>query len=191
MNKTLQDQLLIRGIAQSETAAFTRLRKLCFRPAVSHVMQNSGNRQDGEDVYADAEMVLYTKSTTGLVLRASVGTYMHCVCKRIWLMELRRRKRRQQLLSQMTPTMQTIYWDLEGIPEDMQMEQLLTWVHQAVDELNPTKKTLILLSAYSNMSGEEMAQETGLKDRMVVKVKLSQARKEVKGKLLQQLLSLN
>jgi RNA polymerase sigma factor (sigma-70 family) len=174
-----------------ETAAFNRLRSLCFRPTVSHVIQNSGNRQDGEDVYADAEMVIYTKATAGLVLRASVSTYMHCVCKRIWLMELRRRKRRQQELSRMLPDMQTVSWDLEGISEEIQTEQLLRWVHQAVDELNPTKKTLILLSAYSNMSGEEMAQETGLKDRMVVKVKLSQARKEVKDKLLQQVLSLN
>ena len=191
MSKHVQDQLLISRLAQSETAAFARLRKLCFRPAVCHVMQNSGNRQDGEDVYADAEMTMYQKATAGLVLIAPVSTYMHCVCKRIWLMELRRRKRRQQMISQSFPDYPTASWELEEAAEKYQTEQLLAWVHQAIAELNPTKKALILLSAYTSISGEEMAHETGLKDRMVVKVKLSQARKEVKDKILQHMLTLN
>ncbi|QHT68915.1 sigma-70 family RNA polymerase sigma factor [Rhodocytophaga rosea] len=191
MSKHLHDQLLISRLAQSETAAFARLRRLCFRPAVSHVMHNSGNRQDGEDVYADAEIVMYQKAVEGLVLSASVSTYMHCVCRQIWLMELRRRKRRKQTLSAIIPDFQSGAWDIDPEAEQRRKEQLVMRIHQAITELNPTKKVLILLSAYTSISGEEMAHETGLKDRMVVKVKLSQARKEVKDKILQHMLTLN
>jgi RNA polymerase sigma factor (sigma-70 family) len=64
-------------------------------PAIQkYIIQNSGTKNDAEDVFQDALVVLYRKANDiNFTLTVSLKTYMEAIAKNLWMQELRRQKK--------------------------------------------------------------------------------------------------
>ncbi len=67
--------------------------RICFPQARHHILSNSGNEYDAEDVFQDALLVVYYKvRNNSLTLNSSFNTYLLGIVKFLWLKELQRKK---------------------------------------------------------------------------------------------------
>jgi DNA-directed RNA polymerase specialized sigma24 family protein len=56
------------------------------------VMSNSGTEQEAKDIYQEALVVFWQKSTSKkLVLTSKISTYIYSICQNLWRKELDRK----------------------------------------------------------------------------------------------------
>lgn len=56
------------------------------------IIANNGTREDAEDIFQDALVILYKKANSGgFELTSSLKTYLQAIVKNLWLAELRRK----------------------------------------------------------------------------------------------------
>lgn len=90
------DELLVARLqVKAEKAIFETYTQ--FYPSVEkHVLMNSGNAQDAEDLFQDTVMVLLNYvSKDGFVLTSTLKTLVFAIARRLWLKQLHSRSREQ------------------------------------------------------------------------------------------------
>src|SRR6185436_11226786 len=86
----ISDNSLLSQLIKEDNAAFERLHKDCFPIVAKYVKQNSGSRQDAEDIFQEAIIVLLNNIRhPGFQLTASLKTYLFSISKNLWLKKLR------------------------------------------------------------------------------------------------------
>jgi len=59
------------------------------------VLKNSGNREDAQDLYQEALIILIKKvQTTDFVLSSSLNTYLYSICRFLWSERLKKKNKR-------------------------------------------------------------------------------------------------
>lgn len=92
MNKT--DQKIAEGIKTGNTEIIKAFYKRNFIHIKRHVLLNSGNEADAEDVFQDALVSIYQKLCIDiLIINTSIHSYFYGVCKNLWKNRLRRKKK--------------------------------------------------------------------------------------------------
>jgi RNA polymerase sigma factor (sigma-70 family) len=92
--KKLSDNEIIQGIFEHNQNVLITVYHENYRTIRQLVKTNSGDDDDANDVFQDAIMVMYQKiRSNNLNLTVSFGTYFYSVAQRIWLNELKRKKR--------------------------------------------------------------------------------------------------
>jgi RNA polymerase sigma factor (sigma-70 family) len=87
-----KDQLLLKGLAGNDKAAIETIYRENYTMIQSFVLNNSGSVDEARDIFQEAMVVLYEKSTdNSFTLSSKIKTYLYSVCRRLWL------KRLQQL----------------------------------------------------------------------------------------------
>lgn len=89
----MTDELIIQEIkAEKYSAAIKALYR--YYPVVRQmVLKNNGNRQDAEDIYQEALIILFRKlKEEKFVLTSNLSTFLYSICRYQWLNELRKRK---------------------------------------------------------------------------------------------------
>jgi RNA polymerase sigma factor (sigma-70 family) len=85
----LNEQLLLKGLANNESKAAETIYKENFNMVQAYVLNNNGSYDDAKDVFQEAMIVLYKKSQDkSFVLTSKINTYVNSVCRRIWLKKL-------------------------------------------------------------------------------------------------------
>ena len=85
---------LLSRLKKEENAAFERLHKDCFPAVARYIKQNSGSRQDAEDIFQEAIIVLlYKIRQPEFLLTASLKTFLFSISKNLWLKKLRDNQR--------------------------------------------------------------------------------------------------
>jgi len=88
------DKELIEGLRQRKPCCIDYLYQEYFPVLRHHLIQNSGNRQDVEDLFQDTVIVLYKRSLVHpFNLGCSLKTYFMAVSKNLWLQRLERKYR--------------------------------------------------------------------------------------------------
>jgi RNA polymerase sigma factor (sigma-70 family) len=65
-----------------------------FPSIKQYILKNSGTKNDAEDVFQDALVVVYKKANDiNFVLTVSLKTYIEAIAKNLWMQELRRQKK--------------------------------------------------------------------------------------------------
>lgn len=95
MGKTqILDQEYLQGIRNSDPAILNTIYREFF-PRIAHsIRQNSGGDDDAKDVFQDALVVLFKKSSDPeFTLKSSFFTYLYAVARNLWLKRLRKKDR--------------------------------------------------------------------------------------------------
>ncbi len=88
----LNEQLLLKGLANNESKAVETIYKDNFNMVQAFIINNNGSYDDARDIFQEAMIALYEKAQSeSFVLTCKINTYVYSVCRRLWL------KRLQQL----------------------------------------------------------------------------------------------
>ncbi|MFP5042779.1 RNA polymerase sigma factor [Parasediminibacterium sp. JCM 36343] len=92
MKAEINEQALLKGLANNDTKAIEAIYKSNFNMIQSFVTNNNGTYDDARDIFQEAMIALYEKAQGGsFVLTSKLNTYVYSICRRLWL------KRLQQL----------------------------------------------------------------------------------------------
>jgi RNA polymerase sigma factor (sigma-70 family) len=88
----LNEQALLKGLANDDTKAIEIIYKDNFNMVQTFIINNNGNYDDARDIFQEAMIALYEKAKSdSFVLTSKISTYVYSICRRLWL------KRLQQL----------------------------------------------------------------------------------------------
>lgn len=89
MSKELNEDLLLRGLANNEKKAIETIYKQNYNIVQSLIINNNGSSEDAKDVFQEAIVILYEKTKNGgFQLNCQIKTYIYSVCRRLWLKRL-------------------------------------------------------------------------------------------------------
>lgn len=89
---TIGDIELLKGIAGRDNKVIQHLYKLHFPTIERMILNNSGSKEQAQDVFQESVLVLYDKVTQqGFVLECKLKTFLYAVSKRLWLKQLNKK----------------------------------------------------------------------------------------------------
>lgn len=89
----IKDEDIIEGIRNQDSKILNYVYKAYYALIKELVLHNSGKKHDVLDVYQESIVVLYRNINRGVVIDCSLSTYLYAIAKKLWLNELRRRRR--------------------------------------------------------------------------------------------------
>jgi DNA-directed RNA polymerase specialized sigma24 family protein len=93
MNSSGQNDV-VDAIRREDRIALLNIYKTYFPQVRHHIISNSGNINDAEDIFQDALVLIYLKIRNNeLVLHSTFGTYLIGVVKFLWHKELERKRK--------------------------------------------------------------------------------------------------
>ena len=85
----LNEQALLKGLAQNDSKAVETLYKSHFAMIQHFVENNNGSFDDARDLFQEAMIALYEKvQLDSFVLTCQIKTYLFSICKHLWLKRL-------------------------------------------------------------------------------------------------------
>ena len=89
MKAELNEQALLKGLANNDSKAVETLYKSHFNMIQHFVLNNNGSFDDARDVFQEAMIALYEKvQSDSFVLTCQIKTYLFSICKHLWLKRL-------------------------------------------------------------------------------------------------------
>ena len=154
----LNEQALLKGLAQNDSKAVETLYKSHFGMIQHFVTNNNGSFDDARDIFQEAMILLYEKvQLEHFALTCQIKTYLFSVCKNLWL------KRLQQMGKYSTP----LSAQEESISVDEDLDQFekkdaaFAIMDRALNSLGEPCKSL-LEGYYINKKGmQELANQFG------------------------------
>ena len=87
----MTDKRLLQGIIQNESHTLEAVYDTIFPSIMRMVETNSGSKEDAQDIFQEALVVVYRKLKVGsLELECSLKTYLYAVCRNLWMEKLRK-----------------------------------------------------------------------------------------------------
>ncbi len=130
------------------------------------VLHNSGSRQDAEDLYQEALLVLCRKiSDNAFELSSSLNTYLYSVSRFMWLDELRKRNRRPST----TLVEETRKAEDRHIQQALEEEHNYSLAEKAFMQLGQKCRELLQLFYFKKLSMKEIAPHLGFGSERVAK----------------------
>jgi RNA polymerase sigma factor (sigma-70 family) len=93
--KTVSDEdlRLLEGIIKADKIQLVKIYNDFLPEVVYYVKKNKGTEDEAKDVFQDAIIILHKKAKEGLALQVALKSYFFSVCRNLWLMQLRKKKR--------------------------------------------------------------------------------------------------
>jgi RNA polymerase sigma factor (sigma-70 family) len=93
--KTHPDQAYIAGIIARDPGVIRDVYVQNFESVALHIIRNSGDQADAEDIFQEAMVAIFQRAKKDeLLLTCKFSTYLHAVCRNLWLNELKKRQTR-------------------------------------------------------------------------------------------------
>ena len=154
----LNEQALLKGLAQNDSKAVEALYKSHFSMIQHFVTNNNGSFDDARDIFQEAMILLYEKvQLEHFVLTCQIKTYLFSVCKNLWL------KRLQQMGKYSTPlsTQEESISVEEDLDQFEKKDAAFAIMDRALNSLGEPCKSL-LEGYYLNKKGmQELASQFG------------------------------
>lgn len=93
--KTISDEdlRLLEGIIKADKNQLVKLYNDFLPEVLLFVKKNNGSEDEAKDVFQDAIIILHKKAKEGIELRVALKSYFFSICRNLWLMQLRKKKR--------------------------------------------------------------------------------------------------
>ena len=86
-----KEQQILEGIARSDAKTLKEVYQTYYAEIRNHILKNSGQEEDAEDIFQEALVVIFRKVQKGdLILTTTFGGYLFSICRYQWLVRLRK-----------------------------------------------------------------------------------------------------
>lgn len=144
---------IIKGIANGDERVISYLYENYFNDILLFIRNNSGSRDDAEDVFQDALLLVYQKTVHDkVILYDGFQAYFFVVCKFIWTKKLNRKITYNRILNEID-SREISFESLESSIEVVEKKKLFL---DHIELLSERCKKLIMLFE-SGKSHEEIA----------------------------------
>ncbi|HEY0609441.1 MAG TPA: sigma-70 family RNA polymerase sigma factor, partial [Chitinophaga sp.] len=128
------------------------------------IRSNGGTREDAEDIFQEALIILCRKIKTGnFILSAKLSTYLFSVCRFLWNDQQRRQK-----IAISDDNADHILLE-DNLPELFEQEKKALLVEKALQALGERCKELLLLFYHTKMKLRDIAVQMGYSSENTVK----------------------
>jgi RNA polymerase sigma factor (sigma-70 family) len=154
----INEQALLKGLAQNDSKAVETLYKSHFTMIQHFVLNNNGSFDDARDLFQEAMITLYEKvQSDSFVLSCQIKTYLFSICKNLWLKRLQQMGKYSAPLSTEEESI-AVEADLEAFQKK---DAAFTIMNRALNSLGEPCKSL-LEGYYLNKKGmQELAEDFG------------------------------
>ncbi len=147
----------VEGIVKGDDTVIKYIYKSFFTSIFNFIKLNNGNKEDAEDIFQEAIIIIYKKAITGnFQLTSSFHTYLYAVCRNLWLKQLKKRSVGEKGLED-TEHYVAITDDLEEIIQHREKFVLFREKFEALGE--DCKKVLRMF--FERRSMQEICDEMG------------------------------
>lgn len=162
MNETKIITLMQQGHYEK---AFEKLYRY-FPKARKHICQNSGSVEEALDIFQEALILLYKKTSSGKTEEAfSCEGFLFTSCKLLWSNELRKKKVRQadSIEQNVTGKAYSAKADEEEIQNQIDKEYKYKTIEHVLLKLGEKCRTILELFYFKSLSMESIASQVGFK----------------------------
>lgn len=154
----LNEQALLKGLAQNDSRAVEALYKSHFSMIQHFVTNNNGSFDDARDIFQEAMITLYEKvQLDNFALTCQIKTYLFSICKNLWLKRLQQMGKYSAPLSAQEETI-SVEEDLDRFEKK---DAAFAIMDRALNSLGEPCKSL-LEGYYLNKKGmQELANQFG------------------------------
>ena len=158
MKAEINEQALLKGLAQNDSKAVEALYKNHFAMIQHFVLNNNGSFDDARDLFQEAMITLYEKvQSDSFVLSCQIKTYLFSICKNLWLKRLQQMSKYSAPLSTEEESI-AVEADLEAFQKK---DAAFSMMNRALNSLGEPCKSL-LEGYYLNKKGmQELADDFG------------------------------
>ncbi len=136
----ISNQGFIKGLINRDEKIITCIYKKVFPIILDYVSCNNGSYQDAEDVFQEAMLILLEKTRSkSLILTCRFTTYFWGICKKVWLKELRNRKRTVYQINYYSEKTDNVTFD-----SNLEMKQIQLFLKHFKNLSKDCKKVLFL-----------------------------------------------
>jgi RNA polymerase sigma factor (sigma-70 family) len=155
---TSNEQVLLKGLANNDSAVIEQLYNENFSTIQAFILANNGSYDDARDVFQEAMITLYEKVQTGsFVLTCQIKTYVYSVCRRLWLKKLQQMGRFSQPFDNLEDTI-SVEDDLE---QHAKHDAAYAIMDRALKSLGEPCKSLLEGYYLQKMDMQALASEFG------------------------------
>lgn len=141
-------------------------RKLyAYFPVVTKmVLKNNGSKQDAEDIYQEALIILFRKvQDKNFVLTSSLNTYLYSVCRYLWNDTLRKQNKKIEF-----EKVESVIPETE-IEQDGRQESEYRIAEKAFQSIGEKCKELLVLFYHKNLGFKQIAKQLEFASENVAK----------------------
>jgi RNA polymerase sigma-70 factor, ECF subfamily len=185
-----EDRCLIEQVKAGDHDAFDVLFQRYFSTVYRQAIRLAGNREEAEEVVQEVFLTIYEKAHT-FRGAAAFSTWLYRITANAALTKLRRRKKGEELsYDDYLPSFRedghhlvrpVVDWSNE-LEERVASEERQRLIQQALDQLAPVDKAVVVLSDLEGLSDREIGSALGL-SVSAVKARLHRSRLFLRGKL--------
>ena len=189
-HQTLADESeLIQGVKNGNAEAFEHLFSRYSPRIYRQAMHLLGNEAEAEEIMQEVFLTLYEKAST-FRGDAAISTWLYRLTANAAISRLRRRTRRQEVLvDDYLPQFQedghhaqsVVDWSMD-LEQSLVRDEACQLLRQAIDELRPLDKAVVVLSDLEELPQRETSEILGL-SVSAVKARLHRARLFLRGQL--------
>lgn len=141
------------------------------------VLNNNGDRQDGEDIFQDGMIVLFNQARKeDFELRCTIKTYLYSICRNLWLKKLRKSKR----VVELTETVKQYVTVDESQLKTLEITEEKEIVSKYIDQLSEGCKKILKYFYFDKKKMWEISELLGLASEQGAKNKKSVCMKKLK-----------
>jgi len=158
----MTDLEIFSGLERKENKAFLFLQKNYLDRIVRMVENNSGNAQDGNDIFQEGLVALWINVTQGkyqLQEKVKLSTYFQQICRNIWISKLRSRKNTLSISDH-----EYLLKDDSTDELDKGYEEIKT-LQKLIAKLNDSCKKILKLFYFEKMALKQIALKLSLTEK--------------------------
>ena len=152
-----------------------------YRMIEQLILKNNGSAEAAADIFQDGLVVFYRKvREPNFRMTSAMGTFLYAICRNLWLMQLRKRKRETALTE--------VHEDTVAIGDDvfdyLQDTERSQWVADALGQLKEDCRQVLVYFYFDRLKMSEIMERMGYQSEQVAKNKKSRCMKRLRELVL-------
>lgn len=165
----LRDSEVIDLIKKGDERALDYLYRKNYKMMVNLIVKNNGSEEEAKDIYQDALIVFWQKTTSGdLVMTSKISTYIYSICQNLWRKELERKSRFSSEEA-----------DKGEYNDQVEKDERIKIVHQCLGLLGDSCRRILSYYYFDELSMNDIADKMGFANADTAKTKKYKCKQEL------------